>query len=251
MKDFEYVREEIKSLLKTRKIKYDYLASRLGLSESGIKKMLNSNDLSFNKISAILNVADVNVSEFFQTMEQSKPVEKSLTQKQEDFFLKNRDAYNFFYQLLSVDLDWKVLKERHGLTQKSIEKYLLMLDKIEVIELHPGNVVQSQYAGNCKLTYSMSLVKAVVDSKHRNFLDFVHIPNEKFKGRKHVVNGTLKLSSQSASDFNKALRDVVAEYMNKAKREKVVTNAESLEDIGFLIAVSPTAGMKPDVIPNV
>ena len=152
MKDFEFVREEIKSLLKTRKIKYDYLASRLGLSESGVKKMLNSKDLSFNKISAILNVADVNVSEFFQSMEQSKPLEKSLTSKQEEFFLKNRDAYNFFYQLLSVDLDWKVLKERHGLTQKSIEKYLLMLDKIQVIELHPGNVVHSQYAGNCRLT---------------------------------------------------------------------------------------------------
>lgn len=135
---------------------------------------------------------------FFKLLEEAEPPEKSLTPKQEEYFVKNPNAYFFFHQLLELDLDWKKLRARHGLTQKSVDSYLLALDKIGVLELHSGNKVKSEFGGNCRLSFGMKLIKLVVDEKHRSLLEFAHIPNEKFRGRKHLANGTLSLKQSTA-----------------------------------------------------
>lgn len=135
---------------------------------------------------------------FFKLLEEAEPPEKSLTPKQEEYFVKNPNAYFFFHQLLELDLDWKKLRARHGLTQKSVDSYLLALDKIGVLELHSGNKVKSEFGGNCRLSFGMKLIKLVVDEKHRSLLEFAHIPNEKFRGRKHLANGTLSLKKSTA-----------------------------------------------------
>lgn len=248
--NFLFVREELKRVLKSREIKYGVLAKRMGLSESGIKKMLNGKDLSFNKISDILSCAQISVTDFFQTIDEGAPTEARLTSAQEEHFLKCPNDYYFFHQLLGADLNWKELKKRHGLSQKSVDQYLLRLDKIRVIELHPGNLIKSTFAGNCRLSFGMKLMKLVVDRKHQDLLDFAHIPNEKFRGRKYVSNGSLKMKAETASEFAKALKDVITEYMNRSRRECTVEPNDNLEDIGFLILTTPTEGMPLEAIPN-
>lgn len=249
--NFSSIREDLKKILKNRKVKYEQLASKMGVSESGIKKMLNSEDLSFNKISRILSTAGIGVSEFFKLLEETTPPEKSLSPKQEDYFVKNPSAYHFFHQLLELNLDWKKLKSRHGLTQKSVDSYLLALDKIGVIELHQGHAVKSQFAGNCRLSFGMKLVKMVVDDRHRSLLSFAHIPNEKFRGRKHLANGVLSLKPSTAAEFNQAFRGLVSEYMKRSEREAVFEPENQREDIGFLVIVTPTEGMPYQNIPNI
>lgn len=248
--NFLFVREELKRILKSREIKYDVLAKRMGLSESGIKKMLNGKDLSFNKISDILSCAQVSVTDFFQTIDGGAPTEVKLSSLQEEHFLKYPNDYYFFHQLLGADLNWKEIKKRHGLSQKSVERYLLRLDKIRVIELHPGNLIKSTFAGNCRLSFGMKLVKLVVDRKHQDLLDFAHIPNEKFRGRKYVSNGSLRMKPETAAEFSKSLKDVISEYMKRSRRECTVESNENLEEIGFLILATPTDGMPFESVPN-
>ncbi len=247
---FNVVRDELKKALKSRKVKYARLAREMGLSESGVKKMLNGKDLSFNKLSQILAAAEISVPDFFQTMGEGSPLELRLTEKQEEFFLKHPNYYNFFLQLLSEELDWKTLKKLHELTQTSVDRYLLKLDQLGLIELHPGNEVHSKYAGCVRLTFGMKLVKAVVDAKHRAFLEFGHIPNESFRGRKHLAHGTLKVKRSTAEEFNRATRDLVSEYMVRARREGVIEPNGTLEELGFLFVVTPTDGMNPGPVPN-
>ena len=127
------------------------------------------------------------------------PAELKLSSQQEEHFLKHPNDYYFFYQLLGADLNWKELKKRHNLNQKSLEQYLLRLDKIGAIELHPGNLVKSKFSGNCRLSFGMKLIKMVVDRKHQDLLDFAHIPNEKFRGRKHIANGVLRMKHSSCT----------------------------------------------------
>lgn len=249
VQNFVFVRNEIKQLLKSRRIKYSALAKPLGLSKSGIKKMLNAKDLSFNKICSILDATGINVTDFFQALGQPPVQEKKLTPQQEEFLVRNPSFYHFFHQLMNFDLDWRRLKEIHNLNQKSVDQYLLKLDKLGLIELHPSGVVKSEYV-NCRLTFGMKLIKKVVDNEHRAILNFAHIPNEKFRGRKHVANGFLRMKPATASEFNAALREVVAEYMNRSKRESILEPTHQMEDIGFLIVVTPTEGKPLDRIPN-
>lgn len=250
MQNFSSIRDDLKRVLKSRKVNYGHLASQIGVSESGVKKMLNAEDLSFNKICRLLATAGISVADFFKLLDEADPPEKSLTPKQEEYFIKNPNAYYFFHQLLELDLDWKKLRARQGLTQKSVEGYLLSLDKIGVIELHPGNKIKSEFAGNCRLSFGMKLVKLVVDEKHRSLLEFAHIPNEKFRGRKHLANGTLSLKPSTAAEFNQAMRDLVSEYMKRSQRESVIEPESQREDIGFLVVVTPIAGMPHKIIPN-
>lgn len=248
MQNFSSIRDDLKKVLKNRKLNYDELAQRMGVSESGIKKMLNAKDLSFNKVSGLLSAADISMAEFFKVLEEAEPPGKTLSPKQEEYFVKNPNAYHFFHQLLELDLDWKKLKSRHGLTQKCVDSYLLNLDKIGVLELHPGNKIKSEFAGNCRLSFGMKLMKLVVDEKHRSLLGFAHIPNEKFRGRKHLANGTLSLKPSTAAEFNQALRDLVGEYMKRSQRESVIEPEDRREDIGFLVVVTPTEGMPHKII---
>lgn len=249
--NFSSIREDLKKILKNRKVKYEQLAFEMGVSESGIKKMLNSEDLSFNKISRILSTAGIGVTEFFKLLEEAAPLEKSLTPKQEDYFAKNVNAYHFFHQLLELNLDWKKLKSRHGLTQKSVDSYLLALDKIGVIELHQGNTIKSEFVGNYRLSFGMKLMKMVADDRHRSLLSFAHIPNEKFRGRKHLANGVLSLKPSTAAEFNHAFRDLISEYMKRSEREAAIEPENQREDVGFLVVVTPTEGMPQKSLPNI
>ncbi len=248
--NFLVVREELKGVLKARKVRYGRLASEMGISESGVKKMLNGKDLSYNKICKVLGAAGIGVSDFFKSIEEAAPPEKVLTPKQQEYFLKNPNSYYFLYQLLGLDLDWKKLKKRHGLSQKSVDSYLLALDKIGAIELHAGNKIKSDYAGNCRISFGMPLMKQVVDQKHRSLLNFAHIPNEKFRGRKYLVNGILSLKPSTATEFNKDLKELLSDYMKRSQRESLVEAESSREDIGFLFVITPTEGMNHEAIPD-
>lgn len=140
--------------------------------------------------------------------------------------------------------------KHHGLTQKSVESYLLALDKIGAIELHPGNVVKSEFAENCRLSFGLPLIKQVVDQKHRPLRSFAHIPNERFRGRKYVVNGTLNMKPETASQLIKDVKNLVDGYMKRSEREGVVEPENALEDIGFLFLVTPTEGMSHEAVSN-
>lgn len=249
--NYGVIKVELKKALKSRGVKYKELAQRMKLSESGVKKLLNGNDLSFNKICSILDTVGISTLDFLKVIGDNKPTKVRLTEKQEKFFLRNISHYYFFDQLLRNDLDWKAIKDTHHLTKRSVEKYLIDLDKIEAIELLPNNKVISRYSGNLHLTFGMPLVKKVIDGKHQALLDFSHIPNQSFRGRKKITNGVLRLSPQAASEFIKATDDVISEFMNRSEREKITIGNHDTEDIGFLSVITPVAGMQPETIPNV
>lgn len=247
--NFSVVREEIKKVLKTRKVRYSKLAWELGVSESGVKKMLTAHDLSFNRIQKILAAANVSVSDFFRSLDEGRPFERKLTPKQEEHFLRHPEHYHFFHQLLDLGLSWRKLAKRHDLSQKGVERYLLALDKIGVLELKPGMVVKSEFE-NCRLSFSLALTKKVVDQKHRALLDFAHIPNDRFRGRKYVANGILRMRPETAGEFIRDLKALTDSYMKRSEREGLTAEEKSLEEIGFLLLVTPTAGMPFEKVPE-
>lgn len=248
--DYQVIKSELKKILKSRKITYATLADHIQMSEANVKKMLNGSDLSFNKISEILFVCNVKVEDFFSSLGDAEPQSMKLNERQENFFIKNPNYYNFFYQLLGENLNWKSVKSSHRLNQASVDKYLLKLDRLGLIELYEKNKIKSKFHGNKKLAFSSNLAKIVVDAKHQALLDFAHIQNKSFWGRKHLVNGTLKMKKETAGEYIEAIKQLVNEFMMRSEREKITQDEKQLEEIGFLYVVTPVAGMKKEHIPN-
>lgn len=249
--EYKNISNELKKLLKARKITYKELASKLELSEANIKKILNAEDVSFNRVVKILSLCGVSVEDFFSTLRESKPQTVKLNSEQEDFFINNPNYYNFFYQLLGANLDCTEVQTNHNLSQLSLDRYLLKLDKLNLIELHENNKIKSEFAGNVRLTFSNELAKVVVNSKHQALLDFAHIPNKEFRGKKHLVNGSLEMKPETAKEYVKAVKDLTSEFMKRSSRESVIESPESLDEIGFLFVVTPTQGINLETIPNI
>lgn len=60
--EFPLIAKELKSILKARRIKYAELAPRLGMSESGLKKLLNGVDCSLSKLGQVCDELDISMS---------------------------------------------------------------------------------------------------------------------------------------------------------------------------------------------
>ncbi|MBO9666756.1 MAG: helix-turn-helix transcriptional regulator [Bdellovibrio sp.] len=63
--EFHNVSEVLRNLLKSRGITYKDIAEKLEMSESGVKKLLTSDDISFNKLNAILEFLGLTLKDLF------------------------------------------------------------------------------------------------------------------------------------------------------------------------------------------
>jgi transcriptional regulator with XRE-family HTH domain len=214
--EFTNVSEALRSLLKSRSITYKDLADKLDMSESGIKKLLTSDDISFNKLNAILSVLDVTLKDLISLKSQGYA---KLTEKQENFLIKHPQHLNFFIQLHHHWIDVEALKaENHKLSKAKMNQYIDDLVKIEVLEWVDGKLTSSLKDGfTTSDKFNEQLQKrmyGVVIGSLKNADEYKKSP-WLYEGFGHF-----DLTHKSALELKMALDDLMKEFSKRTDREK-------------------------------
>ncbi len=134
--DFHPVAMVVKDILKKRGITYKILGKHLGLSESGVKKLLNSKDCSFNRLNNIASFLEISVTDILSLTEQSKVQKIHFSPEVQEYFLADPSCFLVYFCILYDNSSVEDLENRLQLTKAEVYHHLKTLDNFELIRWH-------------------------------------------------------------------------------------------------------------------
>lgn len=132
----------IKKILKERKITYSVLAKQMNLSESGLKKIFSSQDISFGRISQMASILGLRVSDLLKEIENKETHTVVFSEEEQNYFLKNPLHFNFFVRLLIERQSTEEIQKDFGLNEAELFKILKKLDSFKWLQLLPENKIK-------------------------------------------------------------------------------------------------------------
>ncbi|GEM_PF-2664844 len=231
---YEYLSHGLRNVLKTRNITYKDIALKMEMSESGVKKMLTANDISYNKLTSILDLLELKLEDL--TPLAIKPYKK-LSEEQERFFIKNPKHFNFFIQLHHYKMKSEnLMKANSKLSKAKMSKFLDDLEKIKIIRQLDGKMhslledgfITSEYFNTRYRTNYGVVIEKLNDIESGQWKSWM------FEGF-----GTFSLSHNSALELRNQLQSLFDEFSNRSEREKKFYESKDLVDIGTLLLNIP------------
>lgn len=131
----------IKKRLKQKRITYQQIADKLGVSLLTIKRQLNADDIAFVKLLSLCDAAGLSLTEILSDIEDTKAKHSSFTEEQDLAFCENECLFHYFAELFFNKKSPQNIETEYHLTQASTYRYLRKLEDIGLISLSvKGNV---------------------------------------------------------------------------------------------------------------
>ena len=139
--------EALKQQLKARGITYKGLAARLELSESAIKHMFSTGNLSLKRLDALCAVIDMEMSELAEVADTQTPRIDVLPAELEAELVADYRLLLIAYCLVNY-WSFEEILERYTISRADGVKLLRRLDRMRLIELQPGDRVRLLISNN-------------------------------------------------------------------------------------------------------
>ncbi len=216
----------LKKTMKASGITYLKLAKELNLSESAIKRSFAEESFSLDKLEKISEILGITFIELAKMADNSHDDrKKTLSLEQEEALSFDLDLFKIFYLILR---QWKIdeIESQFKIPKVNLEKSLLALDKLKLIELHSERRIKLLVNRNVKWIKNGPIYKIFEHEMKNKFLnrDFVK-NNEKFV----FLSGNLSESSQNTlkqrvKSFEKEIENLIAMdvVLEKTQTESMV-----------------------------
>lgn len=216
LSQYEHVMSKVKALLKARKITYIQLASRLGLSESGLKKVLNARDGSFERITEISRELGVALSDLLEE-KSSEIYPVSFTPAQQELFLKTPLAFEVFWKLVYERRTLEAITTAKKMEPKEIAKILRALDSLDLVQWKPGGKVRVPDVVPVSWVGDGPFLRKIFREWSHRFIDTMAGP-ERHPDRCFFFR-YLQMTEETYRDLLKAQADLELEYLKRSVRE--------------------------------
>ncbi len=139
----------LKQQLKARGMNYRKLAAQLSLSESGVKRMFASGNMSLRRLDQVCEALSLDFFDLLRLFEAEQVRLDGLSEHDEQKLVDNPKLLLVAYCLVN---GWEVqdIVHRYTFTETELVPLLAELDRIKLIELQPGNRVKRLLANNFK-----------------------------------------------------------------------------------------------------
>ncbi len=132
----------LKKCLKAKGVSYRHVATELNLSETSVKRLFSQESFSIKRIEKICKLLDMDLFDLaLMAKREREPGKAPLTLAQEQALADDLELGVFLYLML-VGWPLSLITERYSIPHEVMTKFLLRLDRLGLIELHPGNRVR-------------------------------------------------------------------------------------------------------------
>ena len=139
--------KELKSQLKVHRVTYRDLAQELGLSESAVKQMFASGNMTLTRLDRICEILGYDLGALVQMTDDAGKQLQSLSIEQENELISDSKLLLVAYCIVNHWTFAEIL-DRYELTEVEGIRYLVRLDRMKLIELLPGNRVKPLISSN-------------------------------------------------------------------------------------------------------
>jgi DNA-binding Xre family transcriptional regulator len=143
----EQLKEAAKSIMKKQGRSYQDLADHLGISLVSVKRVMSKEEISLSRFLEICNWLDVGISDLEKIALHNQSHEKiRFTEEQEKFLAKNPEYMSFLFNMFAEKSPEEIQKQ-FGLSNKSLNLYLLRLEKYNLVKKVSGRykVMQKKF----------------------------------------------------------------------------------------------------------
>ncbi len=205
----------VKELLRKREMTYSDLAKEIGMSESGVQKVFSGDDISMSRLLQICDAVGVSLGAIVDQAETLTSNEINFDSEQEKFFLDNPNFFDFYWALSSNQFNPAVVQEKYGLDDLSLQKYLLKLDKLGVIELHENNRIKFEKVNASYWLNESHLAKKMIG---RYQVEFV---KDSLRREQGCYNSMFEvpMTPELQKELFNALQELYKKYFEKASKE--------------------------------
>ena len=128
----------LKAELKTAGLTYADLAEALGMAESSIKRIFAKGDMPLSRIDDICRVLKLDFADLARRVADDQPLRRELTLEQERAVVADRKLLLVAICCVSQWTCEQILAT-YTFSEAEVVKYLVQLDKLDIIELRPLN----------------------------------------------------------------------------------------------------------------
>jgi transcriptional regulator with XRE-family HTH domain len=133
--------DTLKKTLKQHGLTYEHVAAELDLSLGAVKRFFAKQDFSITRLDQICAMMDLEISDLVLAMQTQQTKTTELSAAQEEELVANEKL------LLCANLlinGWSVneILNMYHIEELEMVRYLAHLDRIKIIDLHPGNRVK-------------------------------------------------------------------------------------------------------------
>ncbi len=229
------MKDLIKTIMRKKGRTYEELAKVLKVSPTTVKRVLNKDDLTLQRLHEILAWLGLTFAEVATLSEQGgKEGMKQYSTEQEQFLAKNLD-YLCIWEGLVNGMSPEQLAKKYRLNAKSLQKYLFTLDKHDLIELLSNGRVRTKPMmawrknGPVRTQLSDRLAKVVNDLINQGMRFGRDYPRFGFRA---VVDAPMR--RKTYEQLQQELDEIVTKYLNISATEKALEAREDLINVTFV-----------------
>lgn len=139
--------DTLKRQLKARGVTYKELATQLHRSESAVKHMFSTGNFSLKRLDEICAVLELDIGELVNISESLQPKIEQLSAEHEREIVSDIRLLLVAYCIINYWTFDEIL-ERYDISAADVLRYLRRLDRMNIIELQPGDRVRLLIANN-------------------------------------------------------------------------------------------------------
>lgn len=233
MSESQELVETLKRCLKGRGLTYADVAECLELSEPQVKRLFSRGGWSMERVEAVCSLLDMSLLELVQLSSRHRSSGSSvLTLEQESALADDRSLLTWFYLLVN---GWspKEISREFGTDAHAATRILARLDRLQLIDLLPGNQVRLRTAQVIEWRKGGPIWRQYEERVRDEFLRYG------FRGESDLLRLTTgELSTASLNIFNRKLRALLREFGELAHIDRSLPTADK-HSVGLLAALRP------------
>ena len=229
----EMVLELLKKELKNKKMKYEDLAERLGMSVSGLKKSLSAKDLSLARLQTICDVLGVSLVHLLTLADDAKVQDVYLTDEQESLLLRNPEIFHLYWKLRFEDIPLHKYIQSSKLAREEVRTRLRRLEKVGLVKIDAKGDLEFSDKGMIRWNNYGPLVEFLNRKWSAELIESILHK----KDPQIVLNlALLRLTEGSFADLQNELRDLVDRYSTQSRRDRMKMSSDKLKKVALLVA---------------
>lgn len=139
----------LKQQIRKQGSNYRSMAKSLGLSESAVKRMFSTGNMSLHRVDEICEVLGLDLTDLLGLLEQDQEKVDELSKEDEQKLVDNPRLLLVAYCLVN-HWSYEDILRRWRLSESEVILCLAELDRMKMIELLPGNRVKTLVSNNFK-----------------------------------------------------------------------------------------------------
>lgn len=241
MQTTEIIIESLKAQIKLRGFSYKDLARTWNVSQSSVKRIMSSGQVSLSRIEAACRMMDLPVGDFYRQI----PFEKQtdlvyLTPEQEAKLSKDSEALHYFLLLQQGWGPGEIVRVYSISTEKNIQM-LNQLERWGLIEVHPQNRIKRKYLGQLRFRKEGPLGKQLEKQVKTQFLE-----SDFQKEDEYFTFLILNFIPGSAQKLKVRLLEFFKDLLQESDENREHPNSQ---EYGLVLAMRPWASTFTKALP--